>query len=140
MNRQNLNLLETVLSSPYLRYAHSVLSSYCGEGRRRFARWLVTSTPRVFSSLIYIDPYFTRLKSWTGRREGAIRLSLDDGPAAHEFLQDDYDEDNEDIADDEPLAMRAQQLKSIGGQNEGESRGSVELVLPNTPPPPPPKT
>ncbi|KAJ3487929.1 hypothetical protein NLI96_g3209 [Meripilus lineatus] len=81
-----------------------------------------------------------QLKSWAGRREGAIRLSLDDGPAAHEFLQDDYDEDNADIADDEPLAMRAQQLKSIERRDEGETRRSIELVLPNTPPPPPPKT
>jgi len=52
------------------------------------------------------------LKAWTGR-EGNIRLSLDDGPAAREFLEDDYDDDNEDLPDDEPLALRAQRLKGV---------------------------
>lgn len=42
-----------------------------------------------------------RLKKIT-RREGAVRLSVDDGPAATEFLEDDYDED---LEDDEPLAL-----------------------------------
>lgn len=35
-----------------------------------------------------------RLKTFT-RTEGRIRLSVDDGPPAREFLEDDYDEDNE---------------------------------------------
>ena len=51
-----------------------------------------------------------RLQTWSGR-EGNIRLSIDDGPPAREFLDDDYDEDNEVVADDEPLALRADRLK-----------------------------
>ncbi|KAJ7630104.1 hypothetical protein DFH06DRAFT_940793, partial [Mycena polygramma] len=37
--------------------------------------------------------------------EGAIRLSEDDGPPAREFLEDDYDDDNEGLNDqvDAPL-------------------------------------
>ncbi|KAJ6463554.1 hypothetical protein C8R45DRAFT_841307, partial [Mycena sanguinolenta] len=31
------------------------------------------------------------------RGEGAIRLSEDDGPPAREFLEDDYDDDNEGV-------------------------------------------
>ncbi|KAL4254686.1 hypothetical protein ABKN59_004427 [Abortiporus biennis] len=43
-----------------------------------------------------------QLKRITGQ-EGTIRLSLDDGPSSHEFLSDDFDEDNEHL-DNEPLA------------------------------------
>ncbi|KAK7055532.1 hypothetical protein R3P38DRAFT_2847650 [Favolaschia claudopus] len=39
-----------------------------------------------------------QLKTITNSREGAIRLSEDDGPPAREFLEDDYDNDNEDVA------------------------------------------
>lgn len=52
-----------------------------------------------------------RLQTWS-RGEGNIRLSVDDGPPAREFLDDDYDEDNELVADDEPLALRADRLKA----------------------------
>lgn len=46
-----------------------------------------------------------KLKTFSGS-EGRIRLSEDDGPPANEFLDDDYDEDNEHIhdSDDEPLS------------------------------------
>ena len=37
-------------------------------------------------------------------------MSIDDGPPAREFLDDDYEEDNEVVAD-EPLALRADRLK-----------------------------
>ncbi|KAI0076885.1 hypothetical protein K474DRAFT_1574244, partial [Panus rudis PR-1116 ss-1] len=51
-----------------------------------------------------------QLKTWTSQ-EGTIRLSMDDAPAAREFLDDDYDDDNAGLPDDEPLALRAQQLR-----------------------------
>ncbi|RDB17757.1 hypothetical protein Hypma_001073 [Hypsizygus marmoreus] len=35
-----------------------------------------------------------QLKTFT-RTDGPIRLSIDDGPPAREFLEDDYDDDNE---------------------------------------------
>lgn len=60
-----------------------------------------------------IDMRFRRLKTWTGQ-EGNIRLSVDEGPPAHEFLEDDYDEDNEDLEDDEPLSDRAERLRLSG--------------------------
>jgi len=40
-----------------------------------------------------------QLKTWTGQ-EGRVRLSGDDGPAAREFLDDDYQEDNVEIPRD----------------------------------------
>ncbi|KDQ55980.1 hypothetical protein JAAARDRAFT_36773 [Jaapia argillacea MUCL 33604] len=51
-----------------------------------------------------------QLKEWS-RPEGRIRLSEDDGPPATEFLEDDYDEDDEGLNDDEPLADRAERLR-----------------------------
>ncbi|TFY65297.1 hypothetical protein EVG20_g5647 [Dentipellis fragilis] len=50
-----------------------------------------------------------QLKTWS-RREGNIRLSIDDGPPAHSFLEDEYDVDNDGL-DDEPLALRAEELR-----------------------------
>lgn len=65
-----------------------------------------------------------RLKTIT-RREGGIRLSEDDGPPAREFLEDDYDDDNEilpgDNSDDEPLAHHTQ-----------HGRQGTDLVLTET--------
>ncbi|OBZ74421.1 hypothetical protein A0H81_05531 [Grifola frondosa] len=55
-----------------------------------------------------------QLNTWSGG-EGAIRLSIDDGPSAREFLDDDYDDDNERLADDEPLAVTAKRLARAGG-------------------------
>ncbi|KAJ7858696.1 hypothetical protein B0H14DRAFT_2748537 [Mycena olivaceomarginata] len=37
------------------------------------------------------------------RAEGAIRLSEDDGPPAREFLEDDYDDDNEGVNVDDHI-------------------------------------
>ena len=92
-----------------------------------------------------------RLKAWT-RQEGTIRLSLDDAPAAREFLDDDYDEDNAGISDDEPLALRAQQLRPqrnnsavIDSRREqmlpvvNESSTLFQVDEDDIPPPPPPK-
>jgi hypothetical protein len=57
-----------------------------------------------------------RLKTWT-RREGTIRLSVDDGPPAAEFLGDDCDEGNDGLDDNEPLADRAERLRLAGTAN-----------------------
>lgn len=51
------------------------------------------------------------MQTWSND-EGRIRLSEDDGPPAREFLEDDYDDDNEGLADDEPLALRAERLRA----------------------------
>ncbi|KAG7441236.1 uncharacterized protein BT62DRAFT_908824, partial [Guyanagaster necrorhizus] len=37
-----------------------------------------------------------QLKTWR-QTDGQIRLSIDDGPAATEFLEDGYDDDNVDV-------------------------------------------
>ncbi|KAJ7457033.1 hypothetical protein FB451DRAFT_1142967 [Mycena latifolia] len=55
-----------------------------------------------------------QLKTIThSQSEGAIRLSEDDGPPAREFLEDDYDDDNEglnmDDHGDEPLPVPGRQ-------------------------------
>ena len=65
-----------------------------------------------------------RLQTWT-RREGAIRLPTDDGPALHESLGDDYDAGDEDIADDEPLSLTAARLKAMRTQQAPVDRPSV---------------
>jgi len=73
----------------------------------------------------------SRLKTWS-RREGTIRLSIDDGPPAAEFLQDDYDEDNSDVEDDEPLAERAQRLKSMAEtEDSNPAREPTSPIIPS---------
>ncbi|KAK0445623.1 uncharacterized protein EV420DRAFT_921349 [Desarmillaria tabescens] len=53
-----------------------------------------------------------QLKTWR-QTEGQIRLSTDDGPAATEFLEDDYDDDdNEDLTLVEDVGGRLMQKKS----------------------------
>ncbi|EMD34897.1 hypothetical protein CERSUDRAFT_116433 [Gelatoporia subvermispora B] len=52
-----------------------------------------------------------QLKTWS-RGDGAIRLSMEDGPTVEEFLEDEYDEDNAGLPDDEPLALTAQRLRA----------------------------
>ncbi|KAJ7270631.1 hypothetical protein B0H12DRAFT_774360 [Mycena haematopus] len=48
-----------------------------------------------------------QLKTLTNARaEGAIRLSEDDGPPAREFLEDDYDDDNEGVNLDDQADAR----------------------------------
>jgi hypothetical protein len=72
------------------------------------------------------------LKTWT-RQEGTVRLSIDDGPPAAEFLEDDYDEDNTDLEDDEPLADRAQRLKLVGNGNGAGTRADKSAREPASP-------
>ena len=64
-----------------------------------------------------------RLQTWT-RREGNIRLSMDDGPPSRSFLDEDYDEDNEAVADDEPLAQRAQRLATMARAGPPSSKSN----------------
>lgn len=60
------------------------------------------------------------------RREGGVRLSIDDGPAATEFLEDDFDEE---LPDDEPLALADRAM--VGGtdihRNSGATGRAAEL-------------
>ncbi|KAI8990364.1 hypothetical protein BD414DRAFT_514160 [Trametes punicea] len=74
--------------------------------------------------------------------DGRIRLSLDEGPSAREFLDDDYDDDNERLGDDEPLAVTADRL-SKAVSSAGQESGFPTLVFATEsedPPVPPPKT
>lgn len=83
-----------------------------------------------------------RLTSWP-RNDGRIRLSMDEGPSAREFLDDDYDEDHTGLGDDEPLAVTADRLQKAVASAEGEPEQSTTLfateVDSEDPPPPPPK-
>ncbi|KAI0633017.1 hypothetical protein C8Q77DRAFT_1121091 [Trametes polyzona] len=86
-----------------------------------------------------------QLTNWP-RPDGRIRLSMDEGPSAREFLDDDYDEDHTGLGDDEPLAVTADRLRQAASSaEEREPEGATTLFtvegdpedLP--PPPPPPK-
>ncbi|KAI1790538.1 hypothetical protein LXA43DRAFT_482014 [Ganoderma leucocontextum] len=76
--------------------------------------------------------------------EGRIRLSTDDGPSAREFLEDDYDDDNERLGDSEPLAVTAERLRKAASP---PAPGTEPVAQPTVlfeadtegPPPPPPK-
>ncbi|KAH9943882.1 hypothetical protein B0H21DRAFT_747416 [Amylocystis lapponica] len=74
-----------------------------------------------------------QLNTWSGNG-GGIRLSIDDGPPAHEFIEDDYDDDPERLGDDEPLALRAERLKQTGTVREAETAVGVGDVPPRPPP------
>ncbi|KLO18651.1 hypothetical protein SCHPADRAFT_899446 [Schizopora paradoxa] len=50
-----------------------------------------------------------QLKTWVNG-EGRVRLSEDDGPPSHSFIGGGESDDEED-ADDEPLAARAERLR-----------------------------
>ena len=85
-----------------------------------------------------------RLTTWGQGGEGRIRLSVDDGPSAREFLDDDYDEDNERLGDDEPLAVTAQRLRDVGPPAEPSTEPVAQSTLvfeaeTEEPPPPPAK-
>ncbi|KAL6302573.1 hypothetical protein BKA93DRAFT_818391 [Sparassis latifolia] len=73
-----------------------------------------------------------RLNTWS-RREGNIRLSIDDGPSSREFLDDDYDEDRESLNDDEPLAYTAERLEMGHGTSGGVSAAADDVPLPLPP-------
>ncbi|TCD67737.1 hypothetical protein EIP91_011979 [Steccherinum ochraceum] len=79
-----------------------------------------------------------QLKTWSGG-EGRIRLSMDDGPSAREFLEDDYDDDNAGLPDDEPLSLRAQELQSFPLPSSTD-RLPEPPALDEDPPSPPPKS
>ncbi|KAI0369335.1 hypothetical protein BV20DRAFT_1036610 [Pilatotrama ljubarskyi] len=81
-----------------------------------------------------------QLSSWP-RSDGRIRLSMDEGPSAREFLDDDYDEDNERLGDDEPLAVTADRLRKAASSVEGETEQPTVVFEAESeePPPPPPK-
>ncbi|KAI0062973.1 hypothetical protein BV25DRAFT_1915710 [Artomyces pyxidatus] len=69
-----------------------------------------------------------QLKTW-GRREGDIRLSEDDGPPAHSFLEDEFDDDNDGL-EDAPLALRAE-LLGLGSTSPSDRNSES----PSKPPP-----
>ncbi|EIW56465.1 uncharacterized protein TRAVEDRAFT_170382 [Trametes versicolor FP-101664 SS1] len=77
------------------------------------------------------------------RNDGRIRLSMDEGPSAREFLDDDYDEDHARLGDDEPLAVTADRLQKAVSVTNGEPEESTLLFTDEAdeedPPPPPPK-
>ncbi|KAJ3506592.1 hypothetical protein NLJ89_g6787 [Agrocybe chaxingu] len=86
-----------------------------------------------------------QLKSFT-RTEGRIRLSVDDGPPANEFLSDDYDEDNENLRDsaDDPLsehvrratqAWRTPNVPLLDGGESGDADNGAVKTLPTPPAP-----
>ncbi|KAI0659592.1 hypothetical protein C8Q70DRAFT_120306 [Cubamyces menziesii] len=73
--------------------------------------------------------------------EGRIRLSLDEGPSAREFLDDDYDDDNERVGEDEPLAVTADRLRKAVDSADSELQQSTLVFAADAdePPPLPPK-
>ncbi|KAI0651134.1 hypothetical protein C8Q79DRAFT_896898, partial [Trametes meyenii] len=88
-----------------------------------------------------------QLTNWP-HGDGRIRLSMDEGPSAREFLDDDYDEDNARVGDDEPLVVTADRLRQgvVAADDQSRLRPLPEqptLVFEaqsEVPPPPPPKT
>ncbi|KAL7278725.1 hypothetical protein ACG7TL_007728 [Trametes sanguinea] len=68
---------------------------------------------------------------------------MDEGPSAREFLDDDYDDDNERLGDDEPLAVTADRLRkavSSAGDDMEQADALVFEADSDEPPPPPPKS
>ena len=83
-----------------------------------------------------------RLETWN-QGGGRIRLSVDDGPSAREFLDDDYDDDNERLGDSEPLAIRAERLRKAASPAEPAPEPIAQPTVlfeadTEEPPPPPP--
>ncbi|KAH9920826.1 uncharacterized protein BXZ73DRAFT_91859 [Epithele typhae] len=78
---------------------------------------------------------------------GRIRLSVDDGPSAREFLDDDYDDDNERLADTDPglaAAAAAQRARNAGpaalpAAPETDTEVLFTAEADEAPPPPPAK-
>jgi hypothetical protein len=86
---------------------------------------------------------YSRLKTWT-RQEGAVRLSEDDGPPAHTFLEEDDDEleeeDSESGADDDIRQEGTRRAPGVELQTVGVPRGDAPSLLVNEDAPlPPPK-
>ena len=86
----------------------------------------------------------SRLTTWNSG-EGRIRLSTDDGPSAREFLDDDYDDDNERLGDEEPLAVTAERLRKAASPADTSTEQADEPTVvfeadQAEAPPPPPKS
>ena len=66
---------------------------------------------------------------------------MDEGPSAREFLDDDYDDDNERVGEDEPLAVTAGRLRKAVDSADSELQQSTLVFTADAdePPPPPPK-
>ncbi|KAF9484168.1 hypothetical protein BDN70DRAFT_850209 [Pholiota conissans] len=69
-----------------------------------------------------------RLKTFR-QTEGPIRLSTDDGPPANEFLEDDYDDDNEHLndSDDEPLSEHIRKATQAWREPDPSAQSSGEI-------------
>ncbi|KIM81970.1 hypothetical protein PILCRDRAFT_820855 [Piloderma croceum F 1598] len=66
------------------------------------------------------------------KREGTIRLSIDDGPSSAEFLGDDDHDDHDEQDDNEPLADRAERLR-WAGSGHGNADTLKAPTAPNLP-------
>ena len=85
----------------------------------------------------------SRLKTWT-RQEGAVRLSEDDGPPAHSFLEEDDDEQEEEDGEsggDSIGRENARGMPPVELHRVGITRAEASSLPMNegTPPSPPPK-
>ena len=71
------------------------------------------------------------LKTITNRNDGRIRLSEDDGPPAHEFLEDDYDGDNAHLndSDDEQLSQHVRKATQLWREPNDPEEGQQIRVL-----------
>ncbi|KAH9060671.1 hypothetical protein EDB87DRAFT_1683367 [Lactarius vividus] len=86
-----------------------------------------------------------QLKTWT-RQEGAVRLSEDDGPPAHSFLEEDDDDGQEEEggeSDSDGIGWEnARRVPPVELQRVGIARADASglpMMNEGTPPPPPPK-
>ena len=86
-----------------------LISSLASGGRPEICYIIPVCSKWLYSNVLL--NFTHRLKTWR-EPEGRIRLSQDDGPPAHEFIGDDYDEDNENLDDDddEPLTERVRNV------------------------------
>ncbi|KAJ8474869.1 hypothetical protein ONZ51_g6946 [Trametes cubensis] len=93
------------------------------------------------SSILPIEVSYGPTLGTIPNNEGHIRLSLDEGPSAREFLDDDYDDDNERVGEDEPLAVTAGRLRKAVDSADSELQQSTLVFAADAdePPPPPPK-
>ncbi|KAN0136628.1 hypothetical protein V8E53_005675 [Lactarius tabidus] len=75
-----------------------------------------------------------QLKTWT-RQEGAVRLSEDDGPPAHTFLEEDDDEleeeDSESGGDDDIRQEGTRRAPDVELPTVGVPRGDAPSLLVN---------
>ena len=95
----------------------------------------------LFSLLTSASHGFSRLKTWT-RQEGAVRLSEDDGPPAHSFLEDEEDdeqeEEDDEIGGDGIRWENTRRVPPVELQRVGITRAEAPRLLMNEDRPPPP--